>query len=819
MQDSAVDDTSFTCRHCAKAMSAVGDGFCCAGCRTAHDLIAACGLGDFYRQRSGPSPLQPPDDVAAAAVLGGQAVPRLRGDGLAEVDWYVEGLHCAACLWLLEHLPRLDSGVREARLAFARARLQVIYDPALTDPARQAALIAKLGYRARPFAAGTGQAEGERRDLLLRLGVSAASAVGAMHLALNLYAGELALDLDPAGQRFFALLSVVVALPAALYGAAPILRGARAALAIRRLSVDVSSAAVIVIGMVASFGSLLANGTAVYGDAVAMFVALLLAARLTVLTARERVADSAVAFARLLPQVARRGDGTLVAAVKIAPGETIMVASGEVLPCDGTVLGAAALVDASALSGESRPIVVPVGGVAYAGTVCRGDGVRLAVTATGSATRMGRLLADLGAAAERPARVTSLVDHVQGGFAVVVAIIAVATFAGWWWLAPAGGLVRGLDQAIAVVLVSCPCALGLATPLVQAVALARAAARGLLMRDAGVLDDLASGGADFRHAVFDKTGTLTTGTIQVVEWRWLADDAARPINDIRAAVAAAEARSVHPLAGAIVSHLADAGSAELSAWREIPGQGIEAVCDGHSLRVGSGSFTGVDAAGGLADGAVLSRVGVSWDGQPVAVLSCRDPIRTDASALLARLRSAGVQCHLLSGDDPQVTIAVGTALGFAATQVRGGCSPEAKAAEIVRLRADGHVLMVGDGLNDAQALAAADLGIGLRGGLEAAITSCRVFIARVDPLTAVGELIDGAVATRRRLRTLLTVSFAYNVVGIVLAVGGWWGPVICAIAMPLSSATVAVMAAAPGLFAAWFFVQPSPSRDLSSSRS
>lgn len=791
-------------------MPAPGDGFCCAGCRTAFQLITACGLGDFHRQRSGVAPLQPLDDTASAAVLGGQAVPRQRADGLAEVDWYVEGLHCAACLWLLEQLPRLDAGVRVARLAFARARLHVVYDPALTDPARQAALIARLGYRARPFAAGTGQAERERRDLLLRLGISAASAVGAMHLALNLYAGELARDLDPAGQRFFALLSVVVALPAALYGAAPILRGAHAALSVGRLTVDVTSAAVIVIGMFASIGSLLAHGTAVYGDAVAMFVALLLAARLTVLTARERVADSAVAFARLLPQVARRGDGSLVAAAKLAPGEEVAVASGEVLPCDGTVLGVAALVDASALSGESRPIVVPVGGVAYAGTICRGDGVRLAVTATAAATRMGRLLADLGAATGRPARMASLVDRVQGGFAVAVAIIAVATFAGWWWLAPLGGLVRGLDQAIAVVLVSCPCALGLATPLVQAVALARAAARGLLLRDAGVLDDLVvspAGVSGFRHAVFDKTGTLTAGAIQVVEWRWLADDGALLSGQaIKAAVAAAEARSVHPLAEAIVSHLAGIGPAELSAWSEVPGQGIEAVCDGHVLRVGSAGFTGVDAAGGLADGAVLSRVGVSWDGRPVAVLSCRDPISAEASALLARLRSAGMECHLLSGDDPQVAAAVGSTLGFAPGQVRGGCSPEAKAAEIMRLRADGPVLMVGDGLNDAQALAAADLGIGLRGGLEAAIASCRVFVARADPLTAIGELIDGATATRRRLRTLLTVSFVYNVVGIVLAVGGWWGPVICAIAMPLSSATVALLAAGRGLF-------PRPGRD------
>lgn len=795
-----MEDLALTCRHCAKPMPAPGDGFCCAGCRTAFQLITACGLGDFHRQRSGVAPLRPLDDTASAAVLGGQAVPRLRPDGLSEVDWYVEGLHCTACLWLLEQLPRLDAGVRVARLAFARARLHVVYDPALSDPARQAALIARLGYRARPFAAGTGQAERERRDLLLRLGISAASAVGAMHLALNLYAGELARDLDPAGQRFFALLSVVVALPAALYGAAPILRGARAALSVGRLTVDVTSAAVIVIGMLASIGSLLANGTAVYGDAVAMFVALLLAARLTVLTARERVADSAVAFARLLPQVARRGDGTLVAAAKLMPGEEVAVASGEVLPCDGTVLGTAALVDASALSGESRPIVVPVGGAVFAGTVCRGEGVRLAVTVTAAATRMGRLLADLGAATERPARMTSLVDRVQGGFALAVAVIAVATFVGWWWLVPLGGLARGLDQAIAVVLVSCPCALGLATPLVQAVALARAAARGLLLRDAGVLDDLASGGASFRHAVFDKTGTLTAGTIQVVEWRWLADEGALPVHSIRAAVAAAEARSVHPLAGAIVSHLANADVVELSSWREVPGQGIEAQCAGHVLRVGSAVFTGVDAAGGMADGAVLSRVGISWDGRPVAVLSCRDPIRAEAADLLARLRSAGIECHLLSGDDPQVAAAVGGTLGFAPGQVCGGCSPEAKAAEIMRLRAHGPVLMVGDGLNDAQALAAADLGIGLRGGLEAAIASCRVFVARADPLAAVGELIDGAAATRRRLRLLLMVSFAYNVVGIVLAVGGWWGPVICAIAMPLSSATVALLAAGGGLF-------------------
>jgi Cu+-exporting ATPase len=259
-------------------------------------------------------------------------------------------------------------------------------------------------------------------------------------------------------------------------------------------------------------------------------------------------------------------------------------------------------------------------------------------------------------------------------------------------------------------------------------------------------------------------------------------------------VLAAEAPSAHPVAIALVAHLAGREPAVLISREEIPGQGVVVRSAQGVLRIGNQRLTGLISESHVADGAAVGSLGVTLEGRPVARITCADPLRTGAPHLVARLRQGGAQIHLLSGDDAQITAAVGAMLGLSPALVSGGQSPEQKAARVTELKRDGAVVVVGDGINDAPALAVADVGIGLRGGIEAALTSCRVALVRHDGITALDEVVSGARSARARVRMILGVSLAYNVLGVVLAVAGVWGPLVCAVAMPVSSLTAVLLA-------------------------
>jgi len=796
--------TTIPCAHCG--IPVVSDHadtqvFCCTGCRAAHAMITGCGLQDYYRLRTAivGRPGDPAGTVAYDSAAFSERHVRLRSDGLAEIAWFVEGIHCTACLWLLEHLPVLDVGVKQARLAFGESRLVVVFDPAQTTPAKQASVLVRLGYPVRPFADDDAQGRVEVRRLLLRVAIAAASAIGGMHLSLNLYAGELTRDLDDVEARWFSFSALLVSAPALLWSALPLYRSGIAALRLGRMSIDLTSTLVIAFGVIASVANLLRGSRETYVDALAMFIALLLGGRLAVLAARRRARAQAASLDGVLPRTARRvsdGRDETIASDRLHTGDVVAVGRGEVLPCDGTALTTFS-VDAAVLSGESRPRPVVAGGAVFAGTTCLSDGARLSVSATGTATRLGGLIRAAGRAADRPTRLVADVDRLQAWFVALVALVAVGVFVGWWLFG--GSLGRGLDQAVAVVLVSCPCALGLAAPLVQAMATARAAGRGIVLRDPEVLEALGRPGG-IAHVVFDKTGTLTEGRMRVTGWEWLADveEAARV--RIESAVLAAEASSGHPVALAIVAHLSGRTQVVLDAREELTGQGVIARGAFGELRIGNQRLTGIAANAAINDGAAVGSVGVSLDGRPLARITLADPLRPGAIDLVQDLRRRGVQVHLLSGDDPQITAAIGAVLGLPPVAVRGGLLPEDKATRVVELKRDGVVVVIGDGLNDAPGLAAADVGIGLRGGIEAALGSCRVALVRHDGVAGVDEVFTGARSARRTVQQILVVSLGYNVIGVVLAAAGVWGPLVCAVAMPVSSLTAVLMAGAGRYF-------------------
>jgi Cu2+-exporting ATPase len=434
--------------------------------------------------------------------------------------------------------------------------------------------------------------------------------------------------------------------------------------------------------------------------------------------------------------------------------------------------------DLALLTGESQPIEVAAGAKAHAGTLNLAAAIELRATAVGEATRVGKLVASLEALSVK-APIERLVDRIAGRFVAVVSAAAALTLLGW----SVRSVTLGAEHAMSLLIVTCPCALALATPLAVTVALGRAARRGILIKGADALERLATPGTLF----VDKTGTLTAGKLAVVSWR----------GDLDAAglASAVESGSNHPIARALRAHAEPVGTA--TEVREELGRGIRAIVGGHEVLVGAPPWVRRCCPlqpvleGWIAELAERGEtpIVVACDGVMIAVAGLADPIRPDALGALDALARLGWTVHLLSGDDARVVQRVGAALGVPRSRCHGAISAEDKVAVVVAAREHGAVVMVGDGVNDAAAMAAASAGIAVSGAAEIAIEAADVYL-RSPSIGDVADTAAGAQATLATIRRNLKFSLAYNLVAGALAVSGVIHPLIAAIAMPLSSLTV-----------------------------
>ena len=739
------------CAHCG-ARVGVGERFCCRGCATAFSLLAECGLGGQAQLRlaavaAGAAPHPVPviagewDGWETAAFLDRHAV--LLADGSRSLSWSVEGLHCPACVWVLERLPFIDPGVRSATVDLGRGVVRTTIDPVHTDARKLAQTAATLGYRLRPWAAGAdARRQGAARALLLRASVAFACAVGAMQLAMNLTAGELTGDLDHAARLLFGSGAVLLALPAATWAVGPWWLALWRAIRHGRWSLDATAAVVVAVGLGTSVVNLARGSYATYADAVAMFCALLLAGRVVLARVQDRLAAQGSHLSGLLP------DQPPVV------GDVQALTAGQRLPADGTVVEcAAAALDVAILTGESRPVTVRSGQQVEAGMLLVQGTLSLRVERTGSDTRLAQLLAR--AEAEAAGRLPPAISGWERWYGL--ALVGLALLAAPW----------GIERMVALIMAACPCAIGLAVPLARARVLVAARARGVLLPSADALVRLRG----IRRVVLDKTGTVTTGRPTVVGWEWLVEVAQRP--RIAGAVAAAERGCRHPIALAIATHLADAPDLDVDQVCERPVTGVSAICGKVPFSIGPDGKGGVD---------------VRWNGEVAARIQVVDGLRPEAIAFVAACRARGLDLVIASGDAPAPVAEVSAALGITATHAQ--LTPEAKATLV-----DGTTLMIGDGVNDALALGKAGVGIAVRGGLAAGLATADAVITDLPaPLTAVSELLRASERLAQRERGLLLLTVGYNAVAVGCALAGLWGPLICAIGMPLSSLAAVLMA-------------------------
>lgn len=793
------------CTHCGLPVPAglVQAGadvqFCCTGCRSVHALLGELGLGERYQElrqaepERCPLPARPTgrgyDELDDPSFHRGHC--RGLPGGLLAVDLYLEGVHCTACVFLVERLPTILPGVLEARLQLGRSLARVVFDPARVRLSRIAARLDAIGYPVHPYrsASLSDRRRAEDRRFLVRLGVAGAAAANVMLLAIAEY-GDLLGAMSAGDRGLFRVASLALTIPALLFSGSVFLRGAWGSLRARRLHMDLPIAVGLLAGFALSTWSTVRGAGPVYFDSVTLLILLLLAGRWLQRRQQRAAFDAAEALLSLTPSVARRVEDHEVREVPVEallPGQLCEVRAGESIPVDGLVAAGSSELDCALLTGESSPHAVGEGDAIHAGTVNLRARLLVRVTQTGEETRVGKLMRLIEEHARRRAPIVELADRLAGGFVTVTLLLALGALGLWLWLDPA----RALPQALALLVVTCPCALGLATPLAVAVAIGRGARAGILVKGGDVIERLARSGRG-ATILLDKTGTLTAGRARLASFEGE--------RELLASVAALEAASGHAVARVLATAATPRPGTRVEEVRETPGRGIAGRVDGRRLAVGCATF--VEASCGAALPAwvrareralaaeSLTPVVIACDGEVVALAGIGDPIRPDARETVERLRALGYRLEVLSGDHPAVVERVARALGIEAW--RGGATPEAKLARVAALEPAATV-MVGDGVNDAAALAAAGVGIAVHGGAEASLRSADVYCDRPG-LAPVAELLTAARATLRGIRRALGFSLAYNLLGAGLALAGLVTPLIAAILMPLSSLTVLTIA-------------------------
>ncbi|ODN72360.1 heavy metal translocating P-type ATPase [Methylobrevis pamukkalensis] len=702
--------------------------------------------------------------------------------GVCRMEFALEGITCAACMTEIEQALRPLAGVETARVNLSNRRLALAWRPDAISPDTVLARLAALGYPARPFdpALATGGSSAEQRRLLRAIGVAGFAVMNVMLLSISIWSGNVT-DITPETRDFFHWVSALIAMPAVAYAGQPFFSSALSALRHGRVNMDVPISLGVLLAVGLSFVSTLTHGTEAYFDSALMLLFFLLTGRFLDENMRRRTAVEAETLAALRADTAIRlgADGSLadVPVSAIRPGERVLVRPGERVPVDGIVLTGASEIDVALVTGETLPEAVAPGAAVHAGTLNISGVLVVRVSAGAADTRLAeieRLLANAAAAKSATMR---LADRVARAYAPVVHAVALSTFVGWTLAGTSW--TEALVIAIAVLIITCPCALALAVPAVQVVT------AGLLFR-AGVL--LNAGDAIERLAavdtvVFDKTGTLTLPDADLAGA--LDPDAVLRAGDLAGA-------SRHPLAAAL--YRASGIGAPLEDLREVPGCGVETSA-GPGRRLGSPAFCGVaeaDLAAFRDAHPGASVIAYAEEGRAPVLFAFAQRLRPGAAAVIAALRAEGIAVEILSGDT--VAAVARTAADLGLDTFTGAADPAAKIARLAALKAQGRrVLMVGDGLNDAPALAAAHVSMAPASGASLAkVSADAVFLG--EGLGAVPESLRLSRAALRAMRQNLAIALVYNLVAVPVAIAGHVTPLIAALAMSGSSLIVTVNA-------------------------
>ncbi|MBK5652493.1 MULTISPECIES: heavy metal translocating P-type ATPase [unclassified Bradyrhizobium] len=714
------------------------------------------------------------------------------GSGLIHLDLAVEGINCAGCMAKIERNLSTIPDVTSARVNLTDSRLALEWRAGAVDPALFVNRLAELGYKAYPFKRDDAEAlEAQRaQSLLRRLGVAAFAAMNVMMLSIPVWSGNVS-DMLPEQRDFFHWLSALIVLPAAAYSAQPFFSSALSALRARGVNMDVPISIGIVLALATSVIETVNHAEHAYFDAAIMLIAFLLAGRFLDHNMRRRTRAFAGNLAALKSETATKfispTEIRTVPAAAIRPGDIVLLRPGERCAVDGNVIEGRSEVDQSLITGETLPALVAPGSAVFAGTLVRSGTLRVRVSAASGGTLLDEITRLLDHALQARSRYLRLAERASRLYAPVVHATAFLTMLGW--LAYGASFHDSIVTAIAVLIITCPCALGLAIPAVQTVAAGALFGSGVLLNAGDAIERI----AEVDRVIFDKTGTLTLPELDVANIADIPEDVVRLAGRLALS-------SRHPVAAAVARK---AGAASpLPDIQEEPGQGVYGLHDGVPIRLGRPSFCEADdlANAILCHDPEASVVAFRHGGASYA-FAVRQRLRADAAGVVAELTRIGIAVEIVSGDRESAVKRAAEQLGV--REWRAGVSPVDKIARIEELARQGYkVLMVGDGLNDAPALAAAHASMSpvTATHLSQAVADAVFLGERLGPVLAAVKVSRKAL---RLMRQNLWLAVVYNVLAVPIAIAGLVTPLIAAAAMSGSSMIVmlnALRARARGAF-------------------
>ena len=760
---------------------------CCHGCQAVATLIDQAGLDRYYDFRDAlperPEAAARPDDYSAwdrDAILSHYA--RIDCNGHATISLVLENVHCAACAWLIKRFVGELEGVREIQVDIGDGRARVHFDPARAALSEIATHLATIGYRPHLDSpqAGEQRDRTERRNLLKAIVVAGLGMMQVMTYALAGYIGAFQ-DIDPTSERYFQLISMLVAVPVALYSGRIFYISAWRTLKSRHMGMDVPVAAAMLLALTASIVITLLDAGEAYFDSVVMFIFFLLLGRYAVLVTRQRAGSVHSALARSLPAAARRlgTDGTPepVALVELEPGDRVLVSAGETVPADGRILDGRAMIDESLLSGESNPRRRGENESVLAGSMLRDGQLVVEVGDVGQATVLAGIVQLLERARDHKPRLAQVADRIAGVFVAFVLTGAAVTALAWWQVDPT----RVLPVVIAVLVVSCPCALALGTPVALASAARGFARLGVLVTGSDVLEKLPK----VTHVVLDKTGTLTRPDMSVAEVRMTDPGHDLDRHAILRLAGRLERVSRHPVASAFDAH-DDGGEVERA--EAVMAAGVRGRIDGRNLALGKPAWIAEKLGRELTPPGHGQWIALAEDDVLLAWLRLDSPLRPGAMALVKQLKGAVSKVLLASGDRAENVAQMAERMGI--RRFEGDLQPADKLELVRRLQAEGaRVAMVGDGINDAPVLAGADVSLALAEGADIAQTQADLVITGrgLDRVSRAFELAPRVVSV---VRQNLAWAFGYNLLALPLAATGFIPPWAAAIGMSASSLLV-----------------------------
>lgn len=775
--------------HLTVTVAGTPRALCCPGCQAVAQTIVDIGMENYYTHRDSHTPgVQPPALVPAfLAELQDWDDPALQQAFVhspdadhREITLMVNGITCAACVWLVEQHLRRQPGIQQCQVNLGSHRARVVWNPGATCLSRIIRAIAEVGYKAEPYhpLQQEEQLRRENRQALLRLGLAGLGAMQVMMYAAGLYWGAWE-GIDPEHATFLRWVSGLVCTPVFFYSCIPFFQNAWRGLKHRHLNMDVSVSLALVIAYGASGWAVLFDGPAVYFDSVSMFAFFLLLGRYLEMRVRHRSQRTSIRLSHSGIQTARRldaaGQPTLIPADQLRQGDRVLVKAGEVIPGDGRILEGTSSVNESMLTGEHLPAPRTLGDTVTGGTLNIEQPLTLEILRHPAESTLSTLRRLLDRAESEKPDTLQVADRIASHFVAALLLISVAVFAFWWIQDPS----RAFWIVLAVLVVTCPCALSLATPTAITAATAALANAGFLSTRPHTIEGL----RQITDVVFDKTGTLTQGRFRRTEIRLLS-----PLTAVRAeALAAAlERASEHPIARAFHDLPA---TTDVSDLRVLTNQGVAGQWQGAEIRIGKPAF-----AGALLDNPPPSPVEpgqwvlLATATTALAWFRVEDPLRQDALTLVRQLQQAGQRCHVLSGDSSGHARDIARQLGIDA--VCDNASPADKLAYLQHLQDKGaRVLMLGDGLNDAPVLAGANVSIAMSDGTDLAkIAADGLLLGQsLSPLLGVLAIVR---KTYRIIQQNLAWAIGYNLLAVPITAAGLVPPWLSALGMSASSLIV-----------------------------